>query len=299
LAKNVAPGVFSLGGREMTKATGAMILAASVAVVSPSCGANDTGSTAPPTGSAAQTVSAAAQTVSAAPKAVSAAPKAVSAAMTVHASLSFGEEHVLQFVEYKNGMVGVVETGRNMVDVPKVTPDLANLPWTDLYRHFAGASAVIPEGMAAAQARASAKTVAPMSSAGSDIATEPDSGGAGPHFYNDVEQAWFRNTYCNGAGNCVQGWNWTTMTSKEAITHASAYAMVGSEGTTNATFKQYWWDCSWSLLEGWVCFWLEFDSVVVVPGHWVNRTESGSSYYIQWQLTGAGPNTEVSSSAFY
>jgi len=262
----------------MTKATGAMILAAIGAVVSPGCGANDTESTAPSTGSD---------------------PQTRSDAMTVHASLSFGEEHVLQFVEYKNGMVGVVETGRNMVDVPKVTADLATLPWTDLYRHFAGVSAAIPASMVAAQARASAKTVAPTSIPRPDIATEADSGGAGPHFYNDAEQAWFRDTYCNGARNCVQGWDWTRMTSKAETRHASAYALVGSEGTTNATFKQYWYDCGWSLLEGTVCFFVEFDSVVVVPGHWVNRTESGGSYYIRWELKGAGPNTQVSSSAFY
>jgi hypothetical protein len=260
----------------MTKASGTMILAA-LALAGAGCGATDTEPSAP----------------------TDTETKAASEAQVVHASLRFGDEHVLQFVEFKPGLLGVVETGRNVVDVPKVTPELGKLAWVDLYRRFAGASATISKGMEAAQLRAAAREVAPMSVAPPEADLVKVTAGDGPHFYNSSEQTWFLNTFCNGARNCIQGWDWTKMTSQSKIGHASAYAMVGSEGTVNASFAQYYWDCFWSLFTGTVCNWLQFDKVVVVPGHWVNRTESGGSHYIMWNLTGAGANTQVSSAANY
>ena len=259
----------------MIKTIGAVVL---LAVAGAGCGANDAEPSAPAKGE----------------------PQASSEAEVVHASLSLGDEHVLQFVEFKPGLVGISETGRNMVDVPKVTPDLAKLPWVDLYRHFAGASVAIPERMVAAQARATARALAPKAAvAPLEDAAKKQSVGEGPHFYNNAEQAWFKATFCNGARDCVQGFDWTNMQSQSKIGSANAYALVGSEGTTNATLKQYYWDCFWSLFTGTVCNWYQFDSVVVLPGRWVNRTESGGSYYIRWIFTGAGANTQVSSAAVY
>jgi hypothetical protein len=222
----------------------------------------------------------------------------VSHTATVHASVTLGTEHVLQFVEFKPGVTGVVEVGRAIDDQPALTSELHGLSWLDQYRHFAGDAAAVPSSMIDAQARAAAP-VSAQAPASPPAQAGTVSGGAGPHFYNAAEQTWFLNTFCNGAQNCVQAWDWTTMYSHWQISSGSAIAMVGSEGTTNATFTAYWDDCSWNLFEGTVCFYLEFWQAVVVPGHWVSMNLSGGSNYIEWTLTGAGGGTQVSTAAHY
>jgi hypothetical protein len=239
------------------------------------------------------------------------APVAATAAV-VHASVPLGPEHELQFVEFKPGLTGTVETGRVVQDTPAVTADLRSLSWVDLYRHFGGSGTEVPASMLGAQARAAAllqanaavrANPAAEGNAQPQMSTPPEAGqasaGNGPHFYNAGEQTWFLNTFCNGAQNCEQGWDWTTMTSDWSISSGSGIAMVGSEGTTNATFTAYYWSCFWSLFTGEVCDWLYFWQGIVVPGHWISMNVSGGSNYIQWQLTGGGSSTQVSSAAKY
>ncbi len=218
----------------------------------------------------------------------------------VHASVSLGAEHSLQFVEFKPGMTGTVETGLLMTDRPALTDDLKPLKWVDLYRHFAGAAATIPPAMMDAQARADAQQAAPAQAVPPPAAAAVgQAAGPGPHLYNDGEQAWFRNTFCNGAQNCVQAWDWTTMTSHWSISSGTGYAMVGSEGTTNATFLASYWTCDWDLFDGTTCIWLPFWQGIVVPGHWVSDSLTGGGNFIAWDLSGAGGNTQVSSAAKY
>jgi hypothetical protein len=185
-----------------------------------------------------------------------------------------------------------------MLDTPAVTDDLKSLSWVDLYRRFAGSEKEVPASMLDAQARANAQP--PSTSALVPAEAGQVSGGEGPHFYNDGEQAWFRATFCNGAQNCEQHWDWTVMTSYWEISSVSGIAMVGSEGKTNATFSAYYWSCWWGgFFAGESCDWFEFWQGVVLPGHWVSMSGSGDSTYIQWHLDGAGSSTQVSTAAHY
>jgi hypothetical protein len=278
----------------MMKTTGlAMVLAAAVAGVG--CEGSETASPAPPKVDE---------------------PQAPAGDAIVHASLSLGGEHVLDFVEFKGGDVGVIEKGRNMIDAPTVTNDLSKLPWLKLYRHFAGDSATIPEKMKAADLRASAlarealSTPAPreldgarLSSASSEPAAPSEIGtksaGEGPHFYNDAEQAWYRDNLCNGARDCVQGWAWTRIVSSRKLGTSWAGAMVGSEGFTS-TFSQAYWTCTsvpWPYPN--ICIWIEQYKLTIAPGGWASITHSGGNVYLQWVLNGAGSGAQVSSSAYY
>jgi hypothetical protein len=275
----------------MIKTTGLAIMLAT-AVAGVGCEGSETESTTPPTVGEPQTL----------------AGDAI-----VHASLSLGGEHVLQFVEFKPGDVGVIEKGRNMIDAPTVKEKLSNLPWLELYRHFAGASATVPERMKAADLRASTLArqalstpapreldVARLSSAPAapaDLGTR--SAGEGPHFYNDAEQAWYRDNLCNGARDCVQGWGWTRIVSSSKLGNSWAGAMVGSEGFTS-TFSQAYWTCTnvpWPLPN--TCIWISQFQLTIAPGAWASIVHSGGNVYLQWVLNGAGSGAQVSSSASY
>jgi hypothetical protein len=217
------------------------------------------------------------------------------------ASFTLGPEHTLQFVEFAPGLTGTVEVGRMKVDVPAVGPELKNLSWLDRYRHFAGASAQVPQAILDAYARSPVP-------AGNLAMAPPESGASaggskGIHPFDDAEQAWFRNTFCNGAQVCVQAWDWATAPSDHSVNSGTGIAMVGSEGTVNATFFAYFWDC-WCIgpfcAFGSGCAWFQFWQGVVVPGHWVSMdATNANNRYLRWDLTGAGGNTQVSVAARY
>jgi hypothetical protein len=233
-------------------------------------------------------------------------PPASSDSQIVHATLSLGGDHELQFVEFKPGVVGVIEKGRIMVDAPAVTSELKDLAWLDLYRHFAGASAPLAAGMVAAQARAAAPmSAAPRELGGENLSPLPttpadvrSSAGDGPHFYNDGEQTWFRQQMCTGSWNrdCVQGFSWARAWSNVKIGKGTAKGMVGSEGRVSGRLTQYWWDCPWLIGQ---CFWLEFGHADIAPGFYTTITESGGNAYIQWELTGPEASTQVSLATYY
>ncbi len=268
----------------MSKATGAAVLAA-LAMAGAGCGGIEPGPGTPSNGD---------------PQVASEQAQQETPQPVVHASVSLGTGHQLQFVEFKPGMVGVIETGRAMLDVPQATAELTkSVGWTDLYRHFAGASAAIPEGMLAAQGRVAAHAADPTPPPPPEAAEEAANAGDGPHFYNDAEQVWFASTFCPGSHNCIQGWDWTRMQSVKKVGSSTAYGMVGSEGTQTATFDHYYYDCIWSIFYGNDCYWFPIGNHTIAPGTWTSISESGGSYYIKWELMGAGGSTEVSSSAFY
>lgn len=197
--------------------------------------------------------------------------------------------------------------GRADLDKPTVGDEHRKMSWLDLYRHFAGAAAPVPAAMKAANERAPdpdgppKRELNPLPQQSNPPPPERSMGkGAGPHFYNDGEQAWFRNTFCNGAQNCVQGWDWAYATSHWQVNSGTGYAMVGSEGHANATFTNYWWECSWGgIFAGWFCTWMEFWQGIVLPGHWISVGVNGNGNYIQWSLAGAGGGTQVSVAARY
>lgn len=182
---------------------------------------------------------------------------------SIQATLSLGDGHQLQFVEYEPGMTGVIETGRLLEDVPTV-----------------------------------------RERGGKPNELGKDRGGEGRQIVarDASEQAWFREKFCNGAQNCVQGWDWAIVTSKWKLGSATGIAMVGREGTVNAKFTAYYWKCACttpSCIGGPTCVWIEFWEGVVLPGHWVSVDVTGRDHYVQWTLNGAGADTQVSLAARY
>jgi hypothetical protein len=274
----------------MIKKTGVMILLA-VALAGAGCEGSDTAATTPSD---------------------VANPEAPSDEAVVHASLSLGGDHVLEFTEFKPGLLGVVEKGRSMVDVPKMTPELGKLAFVDVYRHFAGSAAPISKGMAAAQARALAKAAEPMSVSPRELGTgklspmsadprqlDKTSTGEGPHFYNDAEQAWFRTNFCNGARSCIQGWWYANDYSQGKVGRSSAFALNGSESKVTAKLTEYYQSCAWTIFYGTECWWFPFGSANVPPGWWAGVTQVSGVNYIYWELSGSERNTQVSLEATY
>lgn len=223
-------------------------------------------------------------------------PVRTPAQATIHASVSLGEDHVVQFVEYPAGQVGLIEIGRAMLDVPMVTPEVERLSWRDQYRYFAGASASLPKQMESALARVS---LAPQEGTAKAPAALPTTG-SGPHFYTAGEQTWFNQNFCNGAAICIQGFDWTNMQTPRKVGSASVFGMIGSEGQTNGTIENLYWACGGVWPFPTLCYWFENGTTVIVPGHFVHQTVSGNgSWYFKWELRGGGANTLVSSSATF
>jgi hypothetical protein len=183
--------------------------------------------------------------------------------MTVHAPLSLEKGRGFQFVEFKPGMTGIIESGRVMMDVPAVRKHGEKPPEAGCAR--AGEN---------------------------DQVVTRDAG----------EQAWFKETFCNGAQHCVQGWDWAFATSIRKLGSGVGIAMVGREGTANGRFAMHYWECVCPgpfCIGGTTCYWIEFWHALILPGHWVSSEVSGADRYIKWSLDGAGPNTQVSLAARY
>lgn len=211
---------------------------------------------------------------------------------TVLASLSLGEQQVLEFVEFKPGVTGTIETGP-VFSAPKVTAELKKMNSIDLYRHLAGKSAKVPDALAAAVARAEAMAQIPVDDMTPPPAPPAEEGkvtaGEGPHFYNDAEQVWFRDTFCNGAQGCSQGWDWANVTSFKAISTGAGYYMAGSEAANAvANDMSDWYSGAWHL------FWRAY----TLPGWWRSIGVTSPNRYIWWALSGAG-NATVSVAATY
>jgi hypothetical protein len=183
--------------------------------------------------------------------------------LTVHAPLQLVPGRGFQFIEFKPGMTGVVESGRVMKDVPALRKSGEKPP------EVGGSRAGEKKGV-----------------------TPLDSG----------EQTWFRDTFCNGAQACVQGWDWAYAISDRTLGSGTGIAMVGSEGTVNGRFSMSSWECVCGgpfCIGGTQCYWVEFWDGLVVPGHWVSIGVTGGGHYIKWSLDGAGANTQVSLAAQY
>jgi hypothetical protein len=185
---------------------------------------------------------------------------------TVRSTLALGEYHNIQFVEFMPGASGVIQTGRATVDTPAMI-HLGHPP---------------PE---AGEARSGEDSESKFA----DVRTTP-------------EQDWFRQTFCNGAQTCLQGWDWAFHVSNRQVGTGAGIAMVGSEGTVNATFLIDYWECfcgSPFCVGGPTCLWINFWSGLVLPGHWLSVDVTAHSRYIRWRLEGAGGGTQVSLAARY
>jgi hypothetical protein len=184
--------------------------------------------------------------------------------LTVHTPLQLEPGRGFQFIEFKPGMTGVIESGRVMMDVPAVRKSGDKPPEVGVARAGENRGGV----------------------------TVRDAG----------EQAWFRETFCNGAQACVQGFDWAFATSDRKLGSGTGIAMVGREGTVNGRFAALSWECVCPgpfCIGGTECYWVEFWHGLILPGHWVSVDISGGDHYVRWSLDGAGPNTQVSLAARY
>ena len=181
------------------------------------------------------------------------------------ATLTIDKGRAVEFLRFPSGSTGVVEGGEVLTDTPLVQHEVR-----------------APEEAATNRA------------GGDDSAPVLEDAG---------EQLWFRNTFGNGSQNLAQGWDWAVATSNWAMRDSTAFAMVGREGSANATFTLYRWICICSgpfCIGGHHCYWLEDWQGIVVPGHWVSiHHTSSDSEYVQWTLEGAGTDTQVSLAATY
>ncbi|MEU6978630.1 MULTISPECIES: hypothetical protein [unclassified Streptomyces] len=185
----------------------------------------------------------------------------------VSTTMDLGDDHALQILDFPNGMRAVVEGGRAVEQYPS-TPGKIDAP---------------PE---VGEQSSGERT-------GYDEAVVRDAG----------EQQWFKDTFCNGAQACVQGWDWAICGTVRDVGFATGIAMVGREGTRNATLFVDVWECICVgpfCLGGHECFWIENWRGAVVPGHWISvNTTAPDHKYLRWRLEGAGGDTQVSLAAKY
>lgn len=201
--------------------------------------------------------------------------------------------HLVQILEMQPGIDAVLEIGAP--EAKPVIGELGQRSLSEVYRTLEGTEA--PAALLAADAR---RAALPAGNKPLPSETTALDKGTGPTFYNDGEQQWFRNTFCNGADVCVQGWDWAFTGSLINVANETFIGWVGSEGTANASlWLEYWYSKSptWP----WACgdcgsWWQEFDRVLVVPGHAVSISVSGT-WSLQGHLDGAGGGTEISLAA--
>lgn len=177
----------------------------------------------------------------------------------VRTTMALGDDHAIQFLEFSDGTKAIVEGGRAVDHLPATPGEV--------------------EGPPEAGEQASGER------AGYDEST----------VLTTDEQTWFRNTFCNGAQSCVQGWDWATCGTDRAVGFGTGIAMVGREGSRNATLFVDVWECS-----GQECFWVQNWQGTVVPGHWLSvNTNAPDQKWLRWRLEGAGGDTQVSLAAKY
>lgn len=180
--------------------------------------------------------------------------------------MDLGNEHALQILDFPSGMRAIVEGGRAVEQIPAMPREGDGPP--EAVKQEAGQR----EGYAESAVRTT------------------------------DEQTWFRDTFCNGAQACVQGWDWAICGTDHAVGYGTGIAMVGSEGTRNATLFFDVWECICVgpfCVGGTECFWVERWHGAVVPGHWLSAGLNVDRKWLRWRLEGAGGDTQVSLAAKY
>jgi hypothetical protein len=180
------------------------------------------------------------------------------------ATMELGEDHAVQVLQLASGIQAIVEGGRAVKQLPSTRSEVEAPP----------EAGIVKSGEHAAS---------------HDILVH-DAG----------EQDWFKNTFCNGAQTCIQGFEFTDFVTDHAVGSATGISMVGSEGSTG-TLTVSVWECICSgpfCIGGHHCFWVENWKGLVLPGHWLSvDTRSSDNAYLRWELTGAGGDTQVSFAA--
>jgi hypothetical protein len=232
-----------------------------------------------------------------APAPAPAAPSSSSSRLL--ATVDVQEGHTVKFYQLADGATASVEEGLEGQHEPILTAALKDQSLSDRYRALTPAGTTVPAELIAADARAAGRG---QPAVDASPAAPAETHGAGPEFYNDGEQQWFRNTFCNGATVCSQHWDWSQVDTNRNISWANIVAMDGSEGSTNAAVDAYWWRCDdhgpFGIF-GSTCWWQNNYHAVVVPGHWISYSINNAKAHYRFSLTGAGGGTQISQAATF
>jgi len=219
--------------------------------------------------------------------------------VTVLASFSLGDAHVIDLVEYRPGLTGVAEK------VPPfgtpVAPELKEMSMTDVYRRFAGSGVTVPDSVIAADARAAA-TAAQASAANlTSPHVRPTSRGqkgaahdrANIGTYEELFD-WFQPTYCEqyGAKECQLTFDGGTLVTP-LVSYTSSCLFVGSEGNT-ASMEGIFYDTEfgrWAVAAE--------DSIPAGWAYCYSMTSSVGPVWMQWNMWGAGFDATVGLASYY
>jgi hypothetical protein len=207
------------------------------------------------------------------------------------ASLTLEPDHRVDFFEVAPGLLSASESGRLGKHAPRVTAEMKQQSFVEIYRALAPAAEV-----PAALVEADARRVAVASTAAKDLSAPPEAaalaGAPSEHAAGartTGEQQWFRQVFCPDATKCLQGWDWAD-SGWDTAAFWQTTAMVGSEGSRTAPFNGYYWKC-----DVFTCWWQPFFSSSVTPGYYRQvTTNNDRNFYFKSTLTGAGGDTQVS-----
>jgi hypothetical protein len=204
------------------------------------------------------------------------------------ASLAFPDDHYVRFYRTAQGDVLTVEQGS--VGQPSLIEPIADKSPASVFASLAPTiemPAAFVDAARAAKALSMREVDSPISSTPS---TSRESAGQGAQFYTAGEMQWFANSFCpaNGTTECLTGYNWanTSWDSNRKSRGLTAWAAVGSEDTSTATFTLESWGCNCSFLfvccgDGWNTDWTDSN---LSQGRWesVSTGISGSSRARMW-----------------
>jgi hypothetical protein len=213
-------------------------------------------------------------------------------------TIALDDDRSVEFREAEPGHTAVVERGP--IGLEPLTEALHGRRLAEVYQ------ALRPgESTPAVLVEADARTAALVATATEAPATLDTKGGSGAAFYTTDDHAWFNTTFCNGASQCVHGWDWAS--ADYNAQGAFVVSMLGSEATVNATMNGSWFECHnrWVFpigLEG-VCSW-HGDNLcgpqVVIPNHWVSCDYNlGEVRRTHYDITGANGATVSLATKFH
>lgn len=207
---------------------------------------------------------------------------------TVLASIPINSEHTVKLVEYLPGVTGTVEH-LSYFDTPAVTPEVRGLGMVELYRHFAGATAIVPDSIVAANARANAMhntnvpkfvppPTVPLPNSRTGI-TEGDEGDLGASYESEAQE--FLSGYCAYSDIYIVGYDYTELYEVDyTVSNWEVDYFLGSDMGQSTYIGAWYWNG-----QGWVNFW----EASFGPGIGIVTWRGGDYGYFGWNIGPAGP----------
>lgn len=220
-------------------------------------------------------------------------------AATVLVSIPISDTHTVDMVEYLPGVNGTVEH-HSFFDTSVVTPEVRGLGLVDLYRYLVGATAIVPDSIVAADARAKALQMAyvpksvpqptvPLPDSCARI-TEKDESDVGVANASEVQA--FLVNYCAYADIYVIGYDYTELYKIDgtAGNWKATYFLGSDTGRSTYVGAWYWDGEQWGKLWG-----SPFE-----PGIGsITWRGGGTGYYFAWNIGPAGSVDEGIAASFF